>query len=319
MKKLCFTSLLLLGNSLYSQIGINTESPKSTLQIKEKRNLSNVNDTSTTDGLIIPNLTKDELAAKIASAYTQDHIGTLIYVNNAISTSTLDIVSEIASTGYYYLADNSGSLRWRMLPNLYNHDNKLVSNRTVNQDGKTLSFSGGTTVNSFSIEGNAFSVDATSKRIGVGTTTPNSGVQMMSSLSLPIITTNSNYTITANDHTVIYTGYFDFNNPPPSPPVITIPDPSTCKGRIYKIINLGSNGNIIMFPQNPNLPWDSTTNPYIDFGLQLSRPVIHAVSDGNILTSTSVDEIGNAAGGTKGYAQRIAIQSDGINWYCVDY
>ncbi|MGG7437343.1 hypothetical protein ACQ7CU_04605 [Chryseobacterium arthrosphaerae] len=144
--------------------------------------------------------------------------------------------------------------------------------------------------------------------LGIGTITPNSILQLNGSLSLPVVVTDQNYTLTDRDYSVIFNG---LSQDAASHVIFTIPDPSTCKGRIYKITSLngGANGHY-----NGVYP-DSN-----EYGLALSIPVIYAKDDdGTIRSSTSVYKIGNAVGGTKGYADRITIQSDGNNWYCIDY
>ncbi|WP_123945803.1 hypothetical protein [Chryseobacterium sp. G0186] len=143
---------------------------------------------------------------------------------------------------------------------------------------------------------------------GIGTITPNSILQLNGSLSMPVVVTDKNYTLTDRDYSVIFNG---LSQDVTSHVIFTIPDPSTCKGRIYKITSLngGVNGH-----HNGVYP-DSN-----EYGLALSIPVIYAKDDdGTIRSSTSVYKIGNAVGGTKGYADRITIQSDGNNWYCIDY
>lgn len=142
---------------------------------------------------------------------------------------------------------------------------------------------------------------------GIGTIAPNSILQLNGSLSMPVVVTDKNYTLTDRDYSVIFNG---LSQDAASHVIFTIPDPSTCKGRIYKITSLngGLNGHSGAYPD---------TNEY---GLALSIPVIYAKDDdGTVRSSNSVYKIGNSVGGTKGFADRITIQSDGNNWYCIDY
>jgi len=67
------------------------------------------------------------------------------------------------------------------------------------------------------------------RRVGVNVNgaTPNSTFQVGGSFSLPIRRTNGNYTVTANDYTIICTNSNTIT--------ITLPNPSTCEGRIYVV------------------------------------------------------------------------------------
>ncbi|KFF21991.1 hypothetical protein [Chryseobacterium sp. JM1] len=146
--------------------------------------------------------------------------------------------------------------------------------------------------------------------LGVGTTIPNSVLQVNGSLSMPVVTTENNYTLTDRDYSVIFTGV---SKDEASHVTFTIPDPATCKGRIYKITSLngGTNGHG---------EWNSDFTVFKEYGLTLSQPVIYAKEDdGSVMSSTQVYILGNSAAGTKGPGDRITIQSDGNNWYCIDY
>ncbi|MCT2562115.1 hypothetical protein [Chryseobacterium herbae] len=172
--------------------------------------------------------------------------------------------------------------------------------------GRDNSFSGNPTITQ---QANDFLVSSTGA-VGIGTTTPNSNLQVNGSLSMSIVTTNSDYTFTDRDYTVIFTG---ISKDAASHVTFTIPDPVTCKGRIYKINSLNGGGN-------SHGEYNADFSVFTDYGLSLSRPVIYAKDDdGVVYSSTIVYRLGNDFNGTKGPADRITIQSDGINWYCIDY
>ncbi|HEU4554949.1 MAG TPA: hypothetical protein VFS25_19015 [Chitinophaga sp.] len=80
--------------------------------------------------------------------------------------------------------------------------------------------------------------DNTDKRLGVGTNAPSSTLQVTGSFSLPIKTINSNYTASAGDYTLIATNNFQIT--------VKLPDPATCKGRIYVIKRYG--GSVVVDP-----------------------------------------------------------------------
>ena len=69
--------------------------------------------------------------------------------------------------------------------------------------------------------------------VGIGTTSPNSTLSVGGSVAVNFVTTNNNYTILATDYVVINTG-----NPAAA---WTLPDPTLCAGRVYKLINHGNN------------------------------------------------------------------------------
>ncbi|MGU3375014.1 hypothetical protein [Chryseobacterium sp. M5A1_1a] len=148
-----------------------------------------------------------------------------------------------------------------------------------------------------------------SGNFGIGTITPTSTLQVNGSLSMPIVTTDTDYTLTDRDYSVIFTG---LSQDAASHVTFTIPDPATCKGRIYKITSLNGGGN-----SHGVFSEDFT---FTDYGLSLSRPVIYTkYDDGTVVSSMIVYQLGNAMSGTKGPGDRITIQSDGSNWYCIDY
>ncbi|WP_326983978.1 hypothetical protein VUJ46_05395 [Chryseobacterium sp. MYb264] len=86
--------LILLSVNTYSQVGINTESPKATLDVLGKPTLA-----TAADGVIAPRLTGDQLKAK-DGVYLADQIGTLVYVTQAVTTASLK-TAKVDKPGYY--------------------------------------------------------------------------------------------------------------------------------------------------------------------------------------------------------------------------
>lgn len=111
----------LICNFSIAQVGIGTNNPLTTLQVKETRNSTNTNLTSTTDGIIIPRLTKAELALKNINTYTPtNNEGILVFITNtsgAITGPSLSQVEFINSTGFYHLASDN---KWRRVVKLGN-------------------------------------------------------------------------------------------------------------------------------------------------------------------------------------------------------
>jgi hypothetical protein len=95
-KKLSFGTLLLsfFSVGLYSQVGINTESPKATLDVVGKPALA-----TSPDGVIAPRMTGDQLKAK-DDVYLSEQIGTLVYVTHAVATPSIK-TAKVDKPGYY--------------------------------------------------------------------------------------------------------------------------------------------------------------------------------------------------------------------------
>ncbi|MFP3594405.1 hypothetical protein [Chryseobacterium sp. SIMBA_038] len=165
-KILSITAALFLYANGYSQVGINTMTPTSTLDVTAKNATGT---TTNVDGLLIPRVDR-ERAQSMASIPTS----TMIYVNSFATGTQTGTAANIDAVGYYYyngtiwdkLNTSSGSNT-----NIYNSDGSLNGNRVVTQAANTLAFTG-TAVNAFSVDGSTFSVDAANKRIGIGTTSP---------------------------------------------------------------------------------------------------------------------------------------------------
>ncbi|AZA51578.1 hypothetical protein [Chryseobacterium sp. G0201] len=166
MKKNFLTLVALVGASslVIAQVGINTSSPGSTLDIVAKNATGT---TTNVDGLLIPRVDRQR-AQSMAGVQTS----TIIYVNNAGSGTQTGTAVNIDAVGYYYY---NGTV-WAKLSsssgvNIYNSDGTLTGNRVVTQADKTLAFNG-TATNAFSVDGTTLSVDAANDRVGIGTTTP---------------------------------------------------------------------------------------------------------------------------------------------------
>ena len=97
MKKniILFTALLLSG-IVFSQVGVNTNLPKATLDVVGKPTT-----TDAIDGIIAPRISGDQLKAKDA-VYTAAQNGTFVYVTDVPSTSSTGKTEFIKYIGYYY-------------------------------------------------------------------------------------------------------------------------------------------------------------------------------------------------------------------------
>ena len=148
MKKALFSAFLLSTvavNAQIGKVGVNTNNPKATLDIQPSP--ANALPTATTnEGVLIPKLSK----TRVANIATPED-ATMIYVSDVTYTGTNPAVADITSKGfYYYDADPVMPInsKWKKLnvnaggTNLYNTDGALTDNRTVDMNGKNLSFTG---------------------------------------------------------------------------------------------------------------------------------------------------------------------------------
>ena len=113
-------------------------------------------------------------------------------------------------------------------------------------------------------------------QIGIGTTSPNSTLDVRGSLSLNYRAFTAATTATITDNTLIYTGT--------TAATVTLPDAATCTGRIYSIKNASTINPL------PVLTIATTSSQTIDAGatwlLNDSKEMISVVSDGTNWTIT---------------------------------
>lgn len=95
MKFYLFSFLLSLCLTAFAQVGINTETPRVTIDI-----LPTKIDNTTAEGAILPNLTRAQLIAK-EDAYLADYKGAIVYVTDLSGTITTK-TAKVTAIGYYY-------------------------------------------------------------------------------------------------------------------------------------------------------------------------------------------------------------------------
>lgn len=93
-KKILTISLAFLSVSLFSQVGIGTDNPKATLEIKHIQG-------TTSSGLLIPRLTMTE-----AKALRNVEHSTLIYITDFRGADVSGTVQMVDKPGYYYFTKN---------------------------------------------------------------------------------------------------------------------------------------------------------------------------------------------------------------------
>ena len=79
----------------FSQVGVNTNEPKATLEV-----VASPSDNTKVDGIIAPRLAGDELKAKDA-LYGADQVGAIVYVTSAV-TVPIDKTSNVTEVGYFF-------------------------------------------------------------------------------------------------------------------------------------------------------------------------------------------------------------------------
>jgi hypothetical protein len=189
-------TLSLLGYSIFSlaQVGIGTNTPASTLDVRKTVTSATdtTNPTTSADGIRYPNMTKTDLANKSVTAYTASQNGTIVYVTTigtVITGTSLAQVVNITVPGYYYF---DGALWQKITPNVTASNGLskdvttgdiqlggiLTKATTVTQNTNTLAFTG-TATNAFSVDGTTLSVDAANHKVGIGTITPASTLDIV--------------------------------------------------------------------------------------------------------------------------------------------
>lgn len=199
-KNIIIISTILSSGVIFAQVGINTESPKATLDVSVKKNLLGNIDNTQTYGLLPPRLTRTELTNNIAT-YGNDQKGTVIYITDISGGNTNSPRTNINSVGHYYF---DGTLWQKMSPSYTANNGLTLLNNNAKLGGsitEATTISGITNINkltitatgvdAFNLDNNTMSLDATNDRIGIGTNIPSEKLDVAGNLS---INTNSNGT-----------------------------------------------------------------------------------------------------------------------------
>jgi hypothetical protein len=106
MKKILLTATMLVGFAALSQaqqgrVGVNTTTPAATLDV-----VANTTDATKPDALLVPRMTRAQLAAKDA-AYVDAQNGALAFITTLDGTAAGKTVNVTATGFYYYDAPNS--------------------------------------------------------------------------------------------------------------------------------------------------------------------------------------------------------------------
>ncbi|WP_156907142.1 hypothetical protein [Epilithonimonas caeni] len=194
MSKTIITLFVLISSLSFSQVGINTESPRSTMDISAKRNSAGViEDYSQHYGLQAPRLTREELT-NINVTYGAGQNAAIIYISDVSGGNSNVPRTNITSVGYYYF---DGSL-WQKMNVSYSAENGVtISNNNIKLGGsltEPTTISGVTVTNKLSVtatgldainlDDNTLSVDATNDRIGIGKNNPTEKLDVAGNISV---------------------------------------------------------------------------------------------------------------------------------------
>lgn len=156
-KKLVVLGFLLILTNIRAQVGINTETPKTTLDVNAKRDTGgNITDNTQTYGLQAPRFTRAELTANTAT-YGADQKGALVYITDVTGGTAAGQRANIIDTGYYYFdgtiwmkIGSGGTEPW----NIQNTTTPATANtQNVYQNGKVaIGFTNADAVSSKQLE-----------------------------------------------------------------------------------------------------------------------------------------------------------------------
>lgn len=111
-KNIILLGALAVSSMAFSQVGIDTDIPKATLDIK-----ASPTNTTKIDGLRAPRVTGDQLKTN-DSKYTTDQDAAIVYVTAAVSGTVSDKTTNVTSVGYYYFDKTQGTAgRWMKIAN----------------------------------------------------------------------------------------------------------------------------------------------------------------------------------------------------------
>ena len=130
---------LTFSATMYSQVGINTDVPKATLDVVGK-----TTDGTRPEGIIAPRLTGDALfAASGTTQYGVDQDGAIVYVTAAVSIGNdSGQTINIDKPGYYYF--DAAANEWKKVSeSIYITNGTLTEARTMDMNSSTMGFVNG--------------------------------------------------------------------------------------------------------------------------------------------------------------------------------
>ncbi|HCM35408.1 MULTISPECIES: hypothetical protein [Chryseobacterium] len=139
-KSLLPVAIILLGNIMFGQVGINTVSPKSSLDITAKNPIGN---SSNIDGILIPRVDRQRA---LSMALVEP--STLIYVNDISTGTVTGQASNINAVGFYHFDGSTSKwVKFNTDTNIYNANGTLTSNRVMSMANNSLVLRNGNEAN----------------------------------------------------------------------------------------------------------------------------------------------------------------------------
>lgn len=124
MKKQLLTVLtLIVGTSAFAQVGFNTSTPQTTLDITAKGGATDI------DGLQAPRLTRAQLTAKGNALYGSNQTGALVYITDISGGDLVGQRVNMNAIGYYYF---DGSLWQKTTSATFTEVDGIIGNEVVN-------------------------------------------------------------------------------------------------------------------------------------------------------------------------------------------
>lgn len=113
-KNIIILGALAISSMAFSQVGINTETPKTTLDVKGKTDSGGTVLSTDITGMQAPRLTRLELTNKGNSLYGTDQTGAIIYITDVSGgNNTGTQRANVTAIGYYYFDGNA----WQKISN----------------------------------------------------------------------------------------------------------------------------------------------------------------------------------------------------------
>jgi hypothetical protein len=248
-------------------IGFSTNTPDASLEIGDG-NPTHINGSN--DILVADDIEVDDDAFINGTVFTTNFNGTTLNTQTIVNTGTATVNKLISSTNVNgqaltiagtttFSQFTAGSIPFFGASGVLAQDNLnfyyddatdrflLGGNSTATAD-IMLAANGATVFNeqgnnvSFRVESDtktsAIFINGSDGNVGINTSTPNSGLQLASSLALPISTKTTSYTLTQDDHTVL-------SDATAGAMTISLPSPTGIAGRVYVIKKIDASVNIV--------------------------------------------------------------------------
>lgn len=312
MKKFFLTAMSIWTiGSIYAQVGINTETPATTLHV-----LPGNTDGTTAEGIIAPNLKRSEVIAK-DSKYTTEQTGAMVYVSDLSGVLTTK-TAKIITTGYYYF---DGAL-WQ--PFTSGSASVTSANNGLAMNGTTVQL-GGALIQPTSITGTdrltlatpttvsgALQVSSGTPGAGKVLTSDASGNASWATLPSPIVTAASNG-LTMNGTTIVLGGPLTQTTSITGTSRLTLATPTTVSGALQVSSGTPGAGKVLTSDASGNATWAANSTPWYKVGTTVPS-ILN--TDNSYLTAKTViggNTIASINGGTANAQLTVIGQDASIN------